>query len=200
MKTMRSEISKLTNPEAIMKVVRKIMREVDPEYLAEEKAFEEGVRAIKEKKFANTTVCIDDVITAENKRMAGNILFLFWRGLHLNLECFKDFTKQRFVDMDYEDIHQETLMNSMPHGEDGYRLSEEFARALPVEERDLDEPITSYYSYLATSAYKIVHYLGFLAGESFLQFVEPGYVPSESTKYRYARDVEEYLNISLPID
>ena len=183
-----------------MKIVRSIMREVDPEYLAEENAFEEGIRAIKKKEFENMPVCVDDVIAAENKRMAGNVLFLFWHGLHLNLECFKDFTKQRFLDMDYEDIHQETLMNSMPHGEDGYRLSEQFARALPEEERDLDEPIVSYYNYLATSAYKIAHYLGFLAGETFLQVVEPGYVPNESTRYRYARDVEEYLNIRLPID
>lgn len=89
-------------------------------------------------------------------------------------------------------------MNTMPYGADGFRLSERFAHALPEEEKNLADPVSNYFCYLETNAYKIAHYFGFLAGDSFLHFVEPGYVPNLAISSLYAIQLRAYLNINLP--
>lgn len=198
MKNIREIVQEFTDYQKVMKVVRYILKELDPEFEKEEAAFLSGIAVLKEQALENMSISLDEVIEAEERRIAGNILFLAWRGLHLNLECFRDFTKNLFLKMDYDEIFQEEVMNSMPHGEDGYLLTSLFARELHERTQADDYPITSYYCYLESSAYKIVHCLSYIAGDFFLQYVEPGYIPNTATSCIYAMDLKRYCGIKIP--
>lgn len=98
MKTIREIINYVTDYRLIMDVVRNILQDIDPEYLEEERAFREGVAIIKARSPESMPISIDEVINAQEKRIAGNMIYLIWSGLHLNLDCFRDFTKRSFLE------------------------------------------------------------------------------------------------------
>ena len=70
-----------------------------------------------------------------------------------------------------------------------------FAQSLPEELKVLTEPVTSYYAYLQTVAYKLAHYYGFCFGDTFLPRVVPGYHPDHATTIIYGNMLREDLNL-----
>ena len=197
MKSIQEITSQITNHKAIIHLMEDILDDIDPDYPSEKTAFREGVAAIKAKVPESFPISIDSLIDAYERRIAGNLLFLAWKGLHLNLDCFRDATKRVFLDMDYEDIHQEEIMNSMPYGKASYDLSRAYWDALPEGQKDLLMPVTDYFCYLETTAYKIAHFIGFRAGDDLLPFLEPGYVANTALSSAYAAELQEYLQCRL---
>ncbi len=56
-------------------------------------------------------------------------------------------------------------------------------------------PITSYYSYIETAAYKPAHYFGFVLGDQFLCRVVPGYQPDHALSISYGMELRNYLEV-----
>jgi len=175
-----------TKTETVMEFTRGKLRELDPEFLDEETSFVSGVLALRDTLAEDHPVDLDAVLEAEERRLAGNLVFLIWKGLVQNLACFKDPVAIRFLDLDYEDLHQEEVMNNMQASISANQLYVSFVQTLTPEQKELSFAITSYYSYWETVAYKLAHFWGFSLGDQFLPKVVPGYYPNHAATSTYA--------------
>lgn len=195
--TVNKMFSVITNHKTIMTMAREILRGIDPEYPEEESRFLTGVQVFRNTLTLEEQATLDELLALEEKRMAANFLFLIWRGINQNLSCFQNHAEKGFVNLDYEDIHDESVMEGMPANEKYWRFCSDFHHSITNEQHELSDPITSYYCYLATSAYKIVHYIGFKLADSLLHYLVPGYAPDPSVTVAYRTDIADYLNVDM---
>lgn len=196
MRTIGEVMRGLTDTQAIMAEVRTILTEIDPNYVREEEQFQEGLRRFEDVLNETKRAMLAEMVAVEEKRMAANLVYLVWRGLQQNLLCYRNPIDKRFIDLDYEDIHREDEMNSMPDGIAAGIAGRRLSLTLTEEERQMN-PITDYYAYLETVTYKVAHYYGFKLGDRMLPLVEPGYCPDSALTFRYAFEVSTYLKIDL---
>lgn len=197
MNTVKAIMSQLTDTNTIMTSIKEIMLEVDAKYSTEEKAFQDKILKLKQALGAEKSSCVDDLIFAHNQRIASNLIFLGWSGLHLNLACSQNSVNKLLLKEDFDDIHQEHLMNSLPATHTAHKLIDDAYLQIPPEFHPLVDSIISYYSYLETVAYKLVHYLGFRLADELLYHVVPGYSHDSKTTHTYCMKLKEYCNISL---
>ena len=195
--TVKDLFSTITDHKAIMAMAKELLCEVDPEYPAEESSFLEGVHEFRKALSPEEQTTLDKLLDLEEKRMAANFLFLIWRGLSQNLRCFQDHTAKGFLNQDYEDIHDESVMEGMPANKEYWRLCSDFHHAITPDQHELSHPITSYYCYLATSAYKIAHYFGFRLADNLFYYLVPGYKPDPAITVAYRNELAAYLNIDM---
>lgn len=197
MLTVNKMFSAITDYEVIMKIAREILHEIDPEYPEEESRYLTGVRLFRNSLTPEEQATLNELLILEEKRMAANFLFLIWRGINQNLRCFQDHTEKGFLNLDYEDIHDESVMEGMPANEEYWRLCSDFHHSITKEQHELSAPISSYYCYLATSAYKIAHYFGFKLADSLLYYLVPGYAPDPTITVAYRSDIANYLKVDM---
>ena len=185
---------KLLDSQAMLKAMKETLRQIDPQYADEEAAFHAGVQALRNELPADHPVSLDAYLEEEERDMAECLLHLFWKGVKQNYDCFANPVNKLFLQMDYEDIHQESLMHHfLPTKFDD--LGTKFAQSLPAEMNDMTAPITSYYAYLQTVAYKLSHYYGFRFADTFLTRVVPAYYPDSSTTMIYGSMLSADLNL-----
>ena len=187
---------KLLDPLTMFNAMKETLRQIDPQYADEEAAFHAGIQALRNALPADNPVSLDEYLEEEEKDMAECLLYLFWKGVKQNYDCFVNPVNKTFLKMDYEDIHQESLMHHFPPSEFN-DLGTKFAQSLPAEMNDMTAPISSYYTYLQTVAYKLAHYYGFRFGDSFLAKVVPGYYSDSSTTIIYGRMLSADLNLNI---
>lgn len=179
---------KLICPEAMMEAVRTELKKCDPDYATEAAAFEAAVRHLKETAGEGLSAEVDTALAGEEQTMGERFVFLFWQGVKQNLACFRDPKEKLFLELDYEEIHQEAEMNQfIPAVQRG--ITPGFIASLPLQTEEPLEQIIGYYSYLETVAYKLVHYKGFCFGDHFLEMVVPGYCADQSLTESYERIV-----------
>ena len=186
---------KLLDPLTMFNAMKETLRQIDPQYADEEAAFHAGIQALRNALPADNPVSLDEYLEEEERDMAECLLYLFWKGVKQNYDCFVNPVNKTFLKMDYEDIHQESLMHHFPPSEVN-DLGTKFAQSLPAEMNDMTAPISSYYTYLQTVAYKLAHYYGFRFGDSFLAKVVPGYYSDSSTTIIYGRMLSADLNLN----
>ena len=187
---------KLTAPETIMEAMRESLQQIDPQYEKEHQSFQEGIRLLRDTLGDNHAVSLDTFLAEEERSMAESLLYLFWKGVKQNYDCFANPVNKLFMQLDYEDIHQEDLMKSfLPATYDD--LGRKLVLSLPDELKVLTDPITSYYAYLQTVAYKLAHYYGFHFADRFLPQVVPGYYPDQATTTIYGSMLSEDLNLKM---
>lgn len=190
-------LQSITSTEIVMEQMRDILLKLTPSFADEEKSYAKSIRMIKETLGEDYPISLDDLITASERRIATNLVFLGWQGLHLNLSCYKIPRSKQFLRLDYEEIHKESLMNSFPASVEAESIVTSFTQSLPEACKELTDSITSYYAYWETVAYKLAHYFGFRFGDDFLSFVVPGYVPDAALTMAYAQNLSNYLGINL---
>lgn len=185
---------KLIDPQAMLAAMKATLRQIDPQYSKEEAAFFDGIEALRAGLPSDHPVSLDAYLEEEERDMAECLLHLFWKGVKQNYDCFINPVNKMFLQMDYEDFHQESLMRQFFPAK-FQDMGTKFAHSLPAEMSNATEPIISYYTYLQTIAYKLAHYYGFRFGDTFLSKVVPGYFPSEATSSTYALVLSKDLNI-----
>ena len=176
---------KLIDPQAMLAAMKETLRQIDPQYSKEEAAFFDGIEALRAGLPSDHPVSLDAYLEEEERDMAECLLHLFWKGVKQNYDCFVNPVNKMFLQMDYEDFHQESLMRQFFPAK-FQDMGTKFAHSLPAEMSDATDPIISYYTYLQTNAYKLAHYYGFRFGDTFLSKVVPGYYPDGATSSTYA--------------
>lgn len=184
----------LIDPQAMLAAMKETLRQIDPTYSEEEAAFLDGIKALREDLPSDHPVSLDAYLEEEERDMAECLLHLFWKGVKQNYDCFVNPVNKMFLQMDYEDFHQESLMHHF-YPSQFKDLATQFIRSLPAEMSNATDPIISYYTYLQTNAYKLAHYYGFRFGDSFLSRVVPGYCCDGATTIIYGRMLQEDLNL-----
>lgn len=150
---------KLIDPQAMLAAMKATLRQIDPQYSKEEAAFFDGIEALRAGLPSDHPVSLDAYLEEENRDMAESLLHLFWKGVKQNYDCFVNPVNKMFLQMDYEDFHQESLMRHFFPAK-FQDMGTKFAHSLPAEMSDATDPIISYYTYLQTIAYKLAHYYG----------------------------------------
>lgn len=185
---------KLIDAQAMLGAMKETLRQIDPQYADVETAFLTGIQALRNALPADHPISLDAYLKEEEQDMAECLLYLFWKGVKQNYDCFVNPVNKMFLQMDYEDFHQESLMRHyLPAKFDD--LGTKFAHSLPAEMKDMTDPITSYYAYLQTAAYKLAHYYGFRFADTFLTRVVPSYYPDSSTTIIYGSMLSADLNL-----
>lgn len=193
MNELTTRLNQLPQTADTMESLRMNLRRIDPEYAAEKNAFQSGVQSLKTILKSDSIPYVDALLAAQEDRIAACLLYLFWQGLHQNECCFRDPANKRFLELDFEDICQESVLNSLPEAFKVYERHAALYRQLSEEQKELAYPLTSYYSYLETVGYKLAHYWGFRYGDELLSRVIPGYVPDIGLTAAYRRMLQNYL-------
>lgn len=194
MKTVETIIHQLTDPTIILREVRKTLRTLDPDYPEEEKQF---LQAAAELEQAFGPI-VQEYLAALEQEFTSDIIFVGWQGFMLNLDCFTNPVNKLLLREDFEDLHLEYRMPTLPMAQSARHTINAFLDTLSPERRHLISGITSYYSYLQTTAYKLAHYFGFLLADQFLPYLLPGYSADNALTSQYAQDLYAFLKFSIP--
>ena len=177
----------------LLHFLRNYLRSHDPEYAEAEKSCQESILSLKSALKPDSSPLLDAYIAAEDARISTCLRILFWKGLHQNEACFRDPIQKKFLDLDFEDIFQETVLNRLPEAHQAYNCARSLHQQLAEDQLSLLEPVTEYYCHLETAGYKFAHYWGFRYGDELLPHVIPGYVSDRTLTSTYNRIVHNYL-------
>lgn len=195
MKTVDTVIHQLTDPTILLCEVRETLRTLDPDYPEEEKQFLQAAAKLEQE----VGLSAKEYLAALEQEFTSDIIFVGWQGFKLNMDCFTNPVNKLLLREDFEDLHLEHRMPTLPVAQSARRTINTFLDALPPEKHHLTSGITSYYSYLQTTAYKLAHYFGFRLADQFLPFVVPGYISDPLLTDQYTQELQNFLKTDLSV-
>lgn len=200
MKTVQTILGQLTDPKTIMAEICETLRTIDPEFFDTEIKYLAAVSNLEKELGNSITPSVSEFLAAEEEEFVSEIIYIGWQGFQLNMDIFHAPINAIMLRGDYEELHQERRLGTLPTAEkarDTINAFYEMMRENYRDKLDLTEDITGFYSYLQTSGYKIAHYFGFRFADLFLPYVIPGYVDDSVNTGYYRRTLQEYLDIAL---
>ena len=200
MKTVQTILGQLTNPKTIMAEIRETLRTIDPEFLDAEMKYLAAAANLEKELGDCITPSVGEFLAAKEEAFAAKIIYIGWQGFQLNMDIFYAPINAIMLRGDYEELHRERRLVTLPMAEKARSTINAFYKTLRESYRDkldLTKDITGFYSYLQTSGYKIAHYFGFRLADQFLPFVIPGYIDDSVNTGYYRRTLQEYLDIDI---
>ena len=193
MKTVDTIIRQLTEPSVLLREVKETLRTLDPEYPDVEKLYLQAVGTLEREVGPRAK----EYLAALEQEIASDIIFAGWQGFKLNLDCFTNPVNKLLLREGFEDLHLEHRMPTLPMAQSARRTINAFLDTLPPEKHHLISGITSYYSYLQTTAYKLAHYFGFCLANQFLNYVIPGYTSDSFLTDQYTWEMRSFLKFDV---
>ena len=200
MKTVQTMLGQLTDPKTIMAEIRETLRTIDPEFFDTEVKYLAAASNLEKELGNSITPSVGEFLSAKEDEFVSEIIYIGWQGFQLNMDIFHAPINAIMLRGDYEELHRERRLGTLPMAEKARDTINAFYEVLREKYRDkldLTEDITGFYSYLQTSGYKIAHYFGFRLADQFLPYVIPGYVDDSVNTGYYRRTLEEYLDIDI---
>lgn len=190
MKRINDVLHQLTDAAAIMQELKETLREVDPSFRSEEERYETACGVLIEKIGDSVTPSASDYLAAMEAECAAALVYIGWQGFRLNLDIFEHPINALLLRGDFEDLHRERRLLTVPGVEKYNRIAAAFQEALLEQfgDQELTDGISSFYAYLVTTGYKLAHYFGFRLADGFLRHVIPGYTDDSvnTTLYKMA--------------
>ena len=190
MKRINDVLHQLTDAAAIMQDLKETLREVDPSFRAEEERYEAAHGVLVEKIGDSVTPSASDYLAAMEAECAAALVYIGWQGFRLNMDIFSNPVNALLLRGDFEDLHRERRLLTVPGVQEHNRTIHAFHDALRDrhDDQELVEEISSFYTYLETTGYKLAHYFGFRLADGFLRHVIPGYTDDSvnTTLYKMA--------------
>lgn len=200
MKTIKDVLHQMTDSQSIMAALREALREIDPEFTAIEGKYLAAAEALTNELDETITPSASDYLAAKEEEFAAEVIYIGWQGFQFNMDVFNNPLNAMLLQGDYEDLHRERRLDTLPTAQKSRTIQTAFhaeLSTLPDEKQALAEDITGFYSYLATAGYKLVHYFGFRLADHFLHYVMPGYTDDSVVSLQYANQLREYLQVDL---
>lgn len=197
MKIVCDVLAQTTDPQRILNDLKKALRKTDPPFSDEEEKYIQASAALTEYTGFLTAPSVHDYLAAEDQKIAAELVYAGWLGFQFNLDCFNNPINALMLRQDFEDLHRERRMHTLPAVQDATLTIDAFYRVLPEDLRELTAGITSYYAYLQTVGYKLAHYFGFIYANQFLYYVLPGYSADDVITLEYRRNLSEFLHIDM---
>lgn len=193
MKTVKTVLAQLTDPAILLQEVKETLRTLDPDYPEEERQFLQATAELEHEIGPSAK----GFLAALEQEFTSDILFVGWQGFKLNLDCFTNPVNKLLLREDFENLHLEHRMPTLSMAQEARCTINAFLNTLPSEKHQFTAGITSYYSYLQTTAYKLAHYFGFLLADQFLPFVIPGYVSDSLLTDQYTLELRAFLQTDV---
>lgn len=199
MKTVCDVLAQTTDPQRILDAFKEVLREIDPAFPAEEEKYIQASAVLTEYADSLTAPSVHAYLAAEDQKIAAELVYAGWLGFQFNLDCFNNPINTLMLRQDFEDLHLERRMHTLPAVQDATLKIDAFYRVLPedLRECELTAGITSYYAYLQTAGYKLAHYFGFIFANQFLYYVLPGYSADDVITLEYRRNLSEFLHVDI---
>lgn len=200
MNTVHTLTKQLTNPHAIMEKVTDLLRDLDPDYAGEEKAFQNACNRLTEEIGEFLSPSAQEYLRALEEEFVSDILFVTYQGFHLNLDIFRDPVHALALQFDYEDLHQERRMPTLPMADRAIQTSSAFLKVLRASHPDklnLLDDVKDFYCYMRTVGYKLAHYYGFCLADQLLPYLIPGYFQDSVFVSAYSMRLEQDLGFSV---
>lgn len=190
MKRINGVLHQLTDAAAIIQELKETLREIDPSFRAEEERYEAACGVLIEKIGDSVTPSASDYLAAMEAECAAALVYIGWQGFRLNLDIFESPVNALLLRGDFEDLHRERRLPTVPGVQEHNRTIHAFHDALRDrhDDQELTDGISSFYTYLETTGYKLAHYFGFRLADGFLGHVIPGYTDDSvnTTLYKMA--------------
>ena len=202
MRTIETVMHRLTDAKSITQDILEMLRMADPEFSEKESRFLQAAASLKKEIGNSVSPSANEYLSAMEEKFASSVIFIGWQGFQLNLSIYHDPVNVLLLEEDYEMLHQERRLGTIPAVNTAQYTICSFCDALKHWSKDyvhLIEDITDFYSYLETVGYKIAHYYGYRMANRFLPHVIPGYISDEVHTRRYTTKLQEYLNIKLEL-
>lgn len=176
------------------------LREIDPNFKEAECRYLEAAAELERALGDGIFPSVSEYLAARENALAMEFIYIGWQGFQLNLDIFKDPVNALRLKGDYEDLHCEQQLGTLPATKKAWAVQVAFHAAvkdMPEKTKAQAEDVDEFYSYLETVGYKVAHYFGFRLADRFLSCVEPGYTGDHINALRYSGDLKEYLQIDL---
>lgn len=197
MKTVCDVLAQTTDPQRILDDLKEVLRTIDPAFSAEEEKYIQASVSLTEYAGSLTAPSVHDYLAAENQKIATELIYAGWLGFQFNLECFNNPINALMLRQDFEDLHRERRMHTLPAVQNATLTIDAFYRVLPEDLHELTAGVTSYYAYLQTTGYKLAHYFGFNFANQFLYYVLPGYSTDDVITLEYQRNLSDFLHVKI---
>ena len=198
MKRINSVLHQLTDAAAIMQDLKETLREIDPSFRAEEERYEAAHGVLVETIGDSVTPSASDYLAAMEAECAAALVYIGWQGFRLNMDIFSNPVNALLLRGDFEDLHRERRLHTVPGVQEHNRTIHAFHDALrkrSADEQDLTDGISSFYTYLETTGYKLAHYFSFRLADGFLRHVIPGYTDDSVNTTLYKMALRDALGI-----
>ena len=200
MKTIEMMLRQMTDASSIIQDLRDTLRTIDPQFPEAEQSFNNAVAALEQNLGDAITPTVSEYLAAKEEVLAMELIYIGWQGFQFNADVFHNPINAMMLQGDYEDLHRERRLSTLPAAKGPREIQETFHAELqkyPEEVQALTEEITAFYSYLEMAGYKLVHYFGFRLADGFLPYVLPGYISDPVVTMQYADQLQRYLQIDL---
>lgn len=171
MKITETILAQLTDTDTLLESVYQAIADVDPNYAEEMAAYKQAVQALRQ--------AVPDAKTylqARRQELASDIRFAMWQGFAWHLDCYRNPINKLLVQLDFEDVCQESRMHILPAAQAAQATACAFVWSLPEGKQTLLDPIIDHFAYLETYGYKLAFSAGFKLANMLLPMVIPGYV------------------------
>lgn len=182
MKIIETIFTQLTDTDTLLESVQQAIADLDPDYEQELAAYLNSVQVLTQE-----VPWAEDYLEAMRQELVSDVRFALWQGFMWNLDCFRNPVNKLLVNVDFEELCQESRMHTLPAAQTAMQKSSAFLRTAPEDKQDLLDPIIDYYAYLKTYAYKLAHYAGFSLANKLLPLVVPGYITDPGLSMRYGQ-------------
>ncbi len=200
MKTIESVFCQMTDTKSIMRDLFDTLRDIDPEFPDAEARFQDTVANLEHALGDSTAPSVSEYLAAREEEFATELIYIGWQGFQLNLDIFLNPVNALLLTSDFEDLHRECRLGTIPTAEKTRKVQAAFyfaLKELPEETKALTDGVAEFYAYLQTAGYKIAHYFGFRLADRFLPYVLPGYTSNPVNTRQYSEELKRCLQIRL---
>lgn len=191
MKMTENLLAQLTNSDTLLDSAYEMLATLDPNYEEEMASYHESLQAL-------TPVIsnVEDYILVLRQELASGLRYALWLGFQWNLECVHNPVNKLMLDLDFEELCQESRMRTLPAAQVALQKVQAFVRSVPEDKRELLDPITDHYSYLKTWGYKLVFCEGFRMADGLLPHLIPAYTPDTMLSMRLEQKLYDSLGVA----
>ena len=200
MKTVETVFHQMIDTKTVMPDLRDTLREIDPNFKEAECRYLEAAAELERTLGNGISPSVGEYLAARENALAMELIYIGWQGFQLSLDIFKDPVNALLLKGDYEALHCDQRLGTLPATKKAWKVQVAFHAAvkdMPENTKHLAEDVDEFYSYLETVGYKVAHYFGFRLADRFLSCVEPGYTGDHISALRYLGDLKDYLQIDL---
>lgn len=197
MLTVESLFNQVADPKQILANIKEILAGVSPQFPAEEQKYRRAAKKLI-KTAEGISPSAEEYLAALEVRYGYELLYIGWQGFQYNLDCFNAPVNALMLHRDFEYLHRERRLHTLPQTHQPQEVINAFINAL--KENDslvLTDAISDFYCTIETEGYKIAHYFGFLFADRFLPLVVPGYSPDSVITDTYSLILSKTTGFNL---
>lgn len=191
MKMTDNILAQLTDIDAMLDATYEAIATLDPNYREEMESYHESVQALSQ-----AIPNAEKYILALRQELASDLRYALLLGVQWNLDCFHNPVNKLMLDLDFEELCQESCMYTLPDAQNALSKTQAFVRSVPEEKRELLDPITDHFAYLKTWGYKLAFCEGFRLADSLLPHLVPGYAPDLMLSTRLEQKLWDNLGVA----